>query len=384
MTMSLNPTSILMIKSHSAGVGDLLRSSAAWRVLKNRFPQAKLHLLFLSKHPGYASEGLIGAHHLLDSCTFMTLREKSPEVKGVAKTPFKRLLSQTLELAQDKEVDCVIDFEMHGLRSSLLTWCLVRAMRKNKHSSPISSFGVGQFPMRSWFYAKSSVGLEVFAKGRSKTLPMDYTDRDFVALSALDLERDGVPIELEVESSSKLRVATMLEPFHLKRLKGLDKAWPLLGLNIGCGTPDALYKRPELEQLVQALVAFLMRHPHDLVLTGAPFEVAVNEEFAALFSKRWAELAQGLKEPCVWDGAGKTNMTELSALVSACELFVSTDSGPYHMAVALRVPTFCWFVVNEPSSVHRESWCVASLNPSVQEFVSLTEKLLSPVSLRTH
>jgi len=376
--MSGSPKSILMIKSHSAGVGDLLRSSAAWRVLKNRFPQAKLHLLFLSKHPGYASEGLMGEHHLLDSCTFLTLREKSPDVKGVSKTPFKRLLSQALELAQLKEVDCVIDFEMHGLRSSLLTWCLVKGMNKKMPSIPVSSVGVGQFPMRSWFYDQASVGLEAFAKARNKSLPMDYTDRDFVALSALELERNAVPIELRVEPSAKQKVEFLLQSFQAERAMDQGIPRPVLGVNIGCGTPDALYKRPDLNHFVDALVAFLERNPHDIVLTGAPFEQAVNLEFAMLLSKRWAQAAPGLPEPLVWDGAGKTSMPELSALISACQLFVSTDSGPYHMAVALRVPTFCWFVVNEPSSLHREPWCAASLNPSVQEFVTQTERLVHP------
>ena len=78
----------------------------------------------------------MGAHHLLDSCTFLTLREKSPDVKGVSKTPFKRLLSEALHLAVDKEVDCVIDFEMHGLRTSLLTWCLLKGMKKKKQLTP--------------------------------------------------------------------------------------------------------------------------------------------------------------------------------------------------------------------------------------------------------
>ena len=47
---------ILMVKSHSMGVGDVLRSSAAWRVLKDKWPQAQMHLLFLSKHAGYPTE----------------------------------------------------------------------------------------------------------------------------------------------------------------------------------------------------------------------------------------------------------------------------------------------------------------------------------------
>jgi ADP-heptose:LPS heptosyltransferase len=49
---------ILMVKSHSMGVGDVLRSSAAWRVLKDKWPQAELHLLFLSKHAGYPDRRL--------------------------------------------------------------------------------------------------------------------------------------------------------------------------------------------------------------------------------------------------------------------------------------------------------------------------------------
>jgi hypothetical protein len=43
MTMtpgSLHPTNILLIKSHSMGIGDLLRSSAAWSALKARGPTA--------------------------------------------------------------------------------------------------------------------------------------------------------------------------------------------------------------------------------------------------------------------------------------------------------------------------------------------------------
>jgi ADP-heptose:LPS heptosyltransferase len=70
-------------------------------------------------------------------------------------------------------------------------------------------------------------------------------------------------------------------------------------------------------------------------------------------------------------------MPELCALIKTCDLFVSTDSGPYHMAVALRVPTFCWFVVDEPSSVHDEDWSDASINPSAQEFEAKVRRLLN-------
>jgi len=368
--MSGNPKSILMIKSHSAGVGDLLRSSAAWRVLKNRFPQAKLHLLFLSKHPGYASEGLMGEHHLLDSCTFLTLREKSPDVKGVSKTPFKRLLSQALELAQLKEVDCVIDFEMHGLRSSLLTWCLVKGMNKKMPSIPVSSVGVGQFPMRSWFYDQASVGLEAFAKARNKSLPMDYTDRDFVALSALGLERNGVSIELEVAKSKLVEARNIVNSFEGRLWKDRIESLPALGLNIGCGTVDALNRRPDLNLIVSALVQLFKQQPFNLILTGAPNERDVNKVFLDLLINKLENNKSQIQTLSWVDLAGETDVWALSAVVSLCNVFVSSDSGPYHIAVALRVPTFCWFVFEEPAAIHNVPWCRHGINPTKDEFVS--------------
>ena len=72
------PKSILMIKAHSLGVGDLLRSSAAWRALHDRYPGVQLHLLFLSKHAGYPTEAFIRDHHLLTSAHFLTIREGHP------------------------------------------------------------------------------------------------------------------------------------------------------------------------------------------------------------------------------------------------------------------------------------------------------------------
>jgi len=71
------PQNILLIKSHSMGIGDLLRSSAAWASLKARWPQSNLHLLMLSNHAGYPSEAFIRSHHLLQSAHFVTIKSRA-------------------------------------------------------------------------------------------------------------------------------------------------------------------------------------------------------------------------------------------------------------------------------------------------------------------
>ena len=76
------PRHVLLIKSHSMGVGDLLRSSAAWAALKARWPQVQLHLCMLSNHAGYVVQELISSHYLLASSHFVTVKKGAP---GTAK-----------------------------------------------------------------------------------------------------------------------------------------------------------------------------------------------------------------------------------------------------------------------------------------------------------
>src|SRR3989442_3350346 len=67
---------ILLIKGHSSGIGDLLRSSAAWRALLNEFADAELHLLLLTRHPEYVSHDWIARHHLFKRFCVIDKRAK--------------------------------------------------------------------------------------------------------------------------------------------------------------------------------------------------------------------------------------------------------------------------------------------------------------------
>ena len=393
MTPVASPRHILMLKSHSMGVGDVLRSSAAWRAMKDHYPEAQLHLLFLSKHPGYATESLIKEHHLLASAHFLTLREKSPQEAKAKKTPMGELLAKTLQIATEHEIDLMIDFEMHGLRGAWLTWQLQRAL--SKRGRALGTVGVGQFGFKKFFYDQSSPSLQQFAKSRGLSLPMDYTNRDFVALSALGIQREARPIELKSSAFSKGAIHNLLLHFEEKRKeRAHNSPRILLGLNIGCGTEDALYKRPLMDDLVVAMVSLYQSQPFDLILTGAPFEKEINDVFIKAFEDALDEESMVLGSQdtdlgtevkresethhdfLYLDAAGKTSLPELSALIERCDLVVSTDSGPYHMAVALKVPTLVWFVKEEVASYHEEAWCRHVINPSPADFVALSQSLL--------
>lgn len=353
---ALRPKNILMIKSHSMGIGDLLRSSAAWRALKDHWPDVNLHLVFLSKHPGYAVEELMKVHHLLKSATFITLREGSPHIKDAKKISHKILRVQLRDLTVKINPDLIIDFESSGIRTSLLTLIA-------KQACSAKTIGIAQFPGRRFFYDFTASNTDYFAKKRGLPTPMDYTNRDFVALSAIGIERKNRPIELEASPSGMLYAENLL--------KKLPSNKQVIGLNIGCGTPDAIHKRPNIDDLVDSIGLSLNSISHTLILSGAANEQDVNLEFIDCYRRKWGDTSH------IVDLAGKTTMSTLSGLIHACAIFISTDSGPYHMSVAMKKPTIAWLTYNESTSFHNHPWCEILIQPTPEKFKFAINKLAS-------
>lgn len=354
------PKNILMIKSHSMGVGDLLRSSAAWRALHNRFPGVRLHLLFLSKHAGYPTEELMRDHHLLASAHFVTIREGDPGQAKAKRRPLAQITREVERVATEVRADLVIDFESNGTRTSWLT-------RKAAKASQARSVGIAQFPGRSFFYDLASPSVSAYRQRLGLPEMMDYAERDFVVLAALGIERQGLPIELDITQAGR-DYAQGLRP----RIPAGHK---VIGLNIGCGTADALPRRPPLPALAEAVHAALKDQPCVLLLAGAPFEKTVNDEFIALYQQRCGS------DLTMLNAAGESSLSGLTGLISLCDVFISSDSGPYHMAVGMRKPTVAWFVRDEPAAVHQVPWCQCLLRPVPDVFARAVQQAMGELAL---
>ena len=347
---------ILMVKSHSMGVGDVLRSSAAWRVLKDKWPQAELHLLFLSKHAGYPTEDFIRQHHLLASATFLTIREGTPADPDAKRVPLSVTKQEVIALSQQLQPDLVIDFEASGIRSSLVTRWASNAVNAR-------SVGIAQFLGRGLFYDLTAPSIQDYARAQGLQLPMDYTERDFVALAALGLHRNKTPIDLQVTQDG-VAYRAQLEPF-------IKSGRHVIGLNIGCGTSDAIPKRPPIAQVAQALHLIASSQPSVILLSGAGFEKVINQEFIDAF-----HAIHGEATPVI-DCAGQSSLSGLTGLIDLCCLFISSDSGPYHMAVAMQKPTLAWFMLDEPTSYHYDAWCSCLIRPNANLVADTAAKLLA-------
>lgn len=348
------PKRILMIKGHSAGIGDILRSSAAWRALRNRFPKTELYLLLLTKDPGYVSERFIARHHLLKG--FFVVDKRTRGFRD-----WMKFLVKIREVVTAATPDLVIDFEPHGLRTSLLSLWM-------RSKFGLKTIGIDEVPGRGLFYSLSSPSTKKFALERRLEYPLEYAFRDFVALSALDIERNGIPIEIEETSEGRKFRSHFREKF------GIPEGTEILGVNIGCGTPDAAWRRPDLTLLSRLIAGLQERYKFAVMLTGAKFEEEFTRDFIALHKK--------VSPPGIIDFA-ETDIFELTGFLKACRLFISSDSGPYHMAVALRIPTIAVFNFECKAAYHHHPWVrckimqteddVRGLEDELEEFLKSTE-----------
>ena len=343
---------ILLLKSHSAGIGDILRSSASWRALKNRFPDARLNLVFLSNNMNYPSLQLIKHHHLLNSF-YVLDKNAMQKPAGILKNIkiFKKILEEV-------QPDLIIDFEPYGLETTVLS--LVGRLKFK-----IKTIGINEVPPRGLFYSVSSPSVKKFARKYNLEFPINYTDRDFVVLDVLNITRNNIQIEIgETEKAVKFRK-------NLKKLIGVSEDTKLFGINIGCGTPDAVSRRANLE-LISEIISYVYQTYNLIpVLFGAPFEKKINEEFVKKFK---------YKHIPIFDLAGKMDILELVGAINAMEVFISSDSGPYHIAVALRKPNIAIFNFENKEAYHFNPWtrCVVAPNLSyidnvkkaVQEVIS--------------
>ncbi len=361
--MSSPPQRILMIKSHSMGIGDLLRSSAAWRAMHDRWPGVELHLLFLSKHAGYPSEALIRQHHLLTSAHFVTVREGTPQDPDALAVPWRIWLREVAQVAQRVKPDCIIDFEWSGVRTALATWVASR-------TTGATSWGVNQFPGRSLFYANTAKSTRHFRRRHDAKEVMDYTLRDFVVLEGMGIQRGDTAIEIQASPEAIEQVQAQWP--ELRSHDGLR-----VGVNIGCGTPGALPRQLDVPELAKTLVQYHRQHASGVrvqwVLLGAPYEAVVNQQL-----KQALQALMPLHELGDWlDATGQTNMQTLTALVQQCDALITSDTGTYHVGVGLRVPTFLWLNVMDHAAVHRQAWTRHAVKPTPAQGAELLHELLN-------
>jgi heptosyltransferase-2 len=121
---------------------------------------------------------------------------------------------------------------------------------------------------------------------------------------------------------------------HLLQANGVDLSKTVIGINAGSVWPTKRWAPDLFAQLIRMLKQDLTC---EVVLFGSPEDHQTAAQIQALCGTEAANLC------------GKTALRDLPAAVSACDLFITNDSGPMHIAVACGVPVVAIFCATTPS-----------------------------------
>ena len=102
-----------------------------------------------------------------------------------------------------------------------------------------------------------------------------------------------------------------------------------MGVNPGAYFGSA--KRWLSDRFAELLDRLIERNDADVVIFGASSELQLAQSIESLMRR----------QPLIL--SGKTTLAELIAMISICDLFITNDSGPMHLAVAVQVPTLAIF-----------------------------------------
>jgi heptosyltransferase-2 len=121
---------------------------------------------------------------------------------------------------------------------------------------------------------------------------------------------------------------------RLLRSLGVNVDKVIVGVNAGSVWPT---KRWTAEGFARVIALIKERHDCEVLLFGGPEDAAINSDI------------QQQSGAAAFNLAGKLPLRELGAAVSLCQVFITNDSGPMHVAVARDVPTVAIFCATTPA-----------------------------------
>ncbi len=272
-------------------LGDLMQAVPAFRAIRRQFPGAEITLIGLP----WARSFVQRFHRYLDR--FVEFKGY-PGLIEVEHEPLRTL--RFIDEQREEGYDLVI--QMHGSGGS---------------SNPfVLTLG-----------GKITVGYYEGERPDGLTLALPYPQgeperlRNLGLSQVLDRQDLKTDLEFPLEDQDHQEADQHLQTFA-------SQAGPLIGLHPGSRSPARRWPLSYFATLADLLIA---RLGAKIFVTGGPGE----EESARM-------VCQQMREPSLCLG-GKTSLGGLGALIKRSDLFISNDTGPAHLADALRAPSIVLF-----------------------------------------
>jgi lipopolysaccharide heptosyltransferase II len=285
-----------------AGIGDLIMASKALRALGHGYQDGCLHLLTSTEAATLARNYPYVDH--VWSLPLRELRREKSQISGILKT-----LLQLRKTRFDKAVNLYRVVSRRGALRMGLLFRLLKVRAKVGHDSK----GLGLF-------LDKKAPVEIFQK------------RHFVdAMTDIAVLAGGVPDEQGIEVFWDKACERKWD-----YLFSLQNERPRLKIGINPGADNPL-KRWNPDHYAFVAQQILERYHAEVFLLGGPGEEKIAAEIEERIRKRIINLS------------GQLSLNDLVYIISRLDLLVTNDSGPMHIAAALKTPLVAVFGPEDPT-----------------------------------
>lgn len=293
----MNQTKAPLLVVLIAGIGDLVLGSMGLRAIRHGFPRAEIHLM-----TSVESVGIARCYPYVDKVWTFPIRQFRKNKKTFVNTVKALLPLRAYRF--EKIINLYQVASIGGALAMGTVFSLLRSPCKIGHNR----YGFGFF--------------------LNEKAPEDFFQDRHMADSILDLacmaggKADGEGIEVFPPGSIDASIKKMLD--FAPDNSGLKT----VAINPGS---DAVEKRTDPIILSSAVNRLAARIPIKSIILGGP-----GEEVIA------AKIFQNIQTPSI-NLAGKISLEELVYVLDQVDLLITNDSGPMHIAAALKKPLVALF-----------------------------------------
>jgi heptosyltransferase-2 len=286
---ALSNFKVLIIKLSS--LGDIILSTAALRAVWERFSQLNYKISFLT---GEGSKDVLLRSPYINELLVCDLKNNDKGLKG---------LLGIGSILRKKNFDIVIDLQ-------------------NSRSSHILSYLSGCVNCYGYDNKKFSSLLQHRIKDEKPLI--DPVTHQFRVLEMLGIDLLDNSLELWPSPEDVKRIDELLNA------QWLSEAQKIVGINIGASKRWSTKLWPQ--QYLMRLCEELGLRDIRVVITGTAQDLVYADM-----------LVNSLKGTKIINACGKTSVNELAALIKKCNVFISADSSPLHIASAMGTPFIALF-----------------------------------------
>jgi len=278
---ALSNFKILVIKLSS--LGDIILSTAALRAMREKFPLTNFKISFLTSEE---SKDILLRCPYIDELLVCDLKNKDKGLFGLLKMG---------KILRNKNFDMVIDLQ-------------------NSRFSHIISYLSGS--INRYGYNNKKLGFLLNHSIPDEKPLMDPVTHQFRILKLLGIDLLDNRLQLWPSADDEKKVDELLNA------QWLSQAQKIIGINVSSSLRWQTKRWPGeyLISLCQELELKDIR----VILTGTADDLDLSNS-----------LVNSLKNTKVINACGKTSINELAALIKRCNVFVSADSSPLHIASAV-------------------------------------------------